>query len=116
MGSRISALYYIVKSAIQDYIALSDRISSSPGIPVQNSSVPFWTVPNSPIAQHGADKELPEDADVVIIGSGITGASIAKTILENSESPIRVVMLEARDACSGASGRCVLQLQLDLSF
>jgi len=116
MGSQISALYYVVKSAIQDYIALSDRISSTPGIPVQNPSVPYWSVPNSPIAQHGADKELPEDVHVVIIGSGITGASIAKTILENTKSPIRLVMLEARDACSGASGRCVLGLQLCFSF
>lgn len=44
----------------------------------------------------------------VIIGSGITGASIARTLLKtqtkSSSSHPRVVMLEARSICSGATG------------
>jgi len=116
MGAQISALYYALKEIINDYRVLSKRISLSPGIPELNSSLPFWTIPNSPIARHGADKELPQDADVVIIGSGISGTAVARTLLElhlqkhehHTGSKIKVVMLEARDACSGATGRCVL--------
>lgn len=42
--------------------------------------------------------------DVVIIGSGITGCSIAKHLLEH-ESNLSVTVLEARTICSGATGR-----------
>lgn len=47
----------------------------------------------------------------MIIGSGITGASVAHHVLNNDDvraddSPGRsVVMLEAREACWGATGR-----------
>lgn len=47
---------------------------------------------------------LPEEVDIVIIGSGITGCSIAKRLLESNDS-VRVAVLEARDVCSGATGR-----------
>ncbi|KAF9526006.1 FAD dependent oxidoreductase-domain-containing protein [Crepidotus variabilis] len=113
MGAQISALYSTLKSIIHDYNVLYKRISASPGIPVPNSSTPFWQFPNSPIAQHGADARLPLEADVVIIGSGISGTAVARTLLEypshkakdQSGATIHVVMLEARDACSGATGR-----------
>lgn len=108
MGSQLSALYYTLKSVIRDFINLSSRISVSPGIPVPNPSSSYWTVPNSPIARHGADAMLPSEVDVVVIGSGITGTATAKAILENSfDFTLRLAMLEARDACSGATGRCV---------
>ncbi|KAJ5096014.1 FAD dependent oxidoreductase [Penicillium alfredii] len=59
-------------------------------------------------AQHTA-AALPTETDVVIIGSGITGASIARTFLkiqtQSSSSHPRVVMLEVRSICSGATGR-----------
>ena len=41
---------------------------------------------------------------VIIIGSGITGSGIAYNIL-SQQSPPSVLLLEARTACSGASGR-----------
>lgn len=67
----------------------------------------------------------PETADIVIIGSGISGAAIARTVLRELErkgqlSPsanlksevngvrrswVRVLVLEARELCSGATGR-----------
>ena len=40
----------------------------------------------------------------MIIGSGITGCSIAKGLLEKDDN-IRVTVLEARNVCSGATGR-----------
>lgn len=47
----------------------------------------------------------------MIIGSGITGASIARTLLQNraksssTSAHPAVIMLEVRDICSGATGR-----------
>lgn len=84
------------------------RISQSPGIPRPSPTRSYWPVPPSNISQWGAQDVLPEKADIVIIGSGITGASIARTLLrelgENS-SDVRIVMLEAREVCSGATAR-----------
>lgn len=51
---------------------------------------------------------FPSEADIVIIGSGITGTSIAYTLLAELQSlgqTQRIVILEAREACSGATGR-----------
>jgi glycine/D-amino acid oxidase-like deaminating enzyme len=53
-------------------------------------------------------ESLPQSADIVVIGSGISGASVAYTILtECRELGIEknVVILEARQVCSGATGR-----------
>lgn len=83
---------------------LSSRIKESPGLPVPNPSLPFWTVPKSPISSEG--EAPPSYADIVIIGSGITGASVAYNVLQR-DSSVRIVMLEAREVCSGATGRCV---------
>ena len=93
--------------------ALVKRIRVSPGIPVSNPSAPYWTAPPSPISRHGSgpDATLPSYADIVVIGSGITGTSFARTILDYDQKhrqkgdSLRLVMLEAREACSGATGR-----------
>ncbi len=83
---------------------LSERLKTSPGLPVPNPTLPFWTVPKSKISSEG--KKLPEDADIVVIGSGITGASVAYYLLSKN-SALKVVILEARDVCSGATARYV---------
>ncbi|KAJ5503404.1 FAD dependent oxidoreductase [Penicillium fimorum] len=87
-----------------------NRIFSDPGLPQNSTTSSFWTQEQHNFSQ-GATKSLPKEADVVIIGSGITGASIARTLLQNraskssSTSHPSVVMLEARTVCSGATGR-----------
>ncbi|ORY27107.1 FAD dependent oxidoreductase [Naematelia encephala] len=58
-----------------------------------------------PLVNHGRADPVPQDADVVIIGSGLAGAVTAYHLLSSSSRPRTVVMLEAREACSGASGR-----------
>jgi glycine/D-amino acid oxidase-like deaminating enzyme len=53
-------------------------------------------------------EELPPCTDYAIIGSGVTGCSIAKTLLEESSpSPkaCSVTVFEARTLTSGATGR-----------
>lgn len=47
---------------------------------------------------------LPNDRDFAIIGSGITGLAVAKTLLERHPAAT-VTVLEARTLCSGATGR-----------
>ncbi|KAK8050848.1 FAD dependent oxidoreductase [Apiospora rasikravindrae] len=64
--------------------------------------------PHPDVADRQSEK-LPESADIVIIGSGMSGTSIAWHLLmdnkSNSTKVPRIAMLEARQACSGATGR-----------
>ncbi|KAF8060866.1 FAD dependent oxidoreductase-domain-containing protein [Lyophyllum atratum] len=88
--------------------ALMKRIDQSPGLPVPGPSTPYWLMPESPIARHGAGEEnkMPGYADVVIIGSGITGTSVARHYwIGRGRMELKVVMVEARETCSGATGR-----------
>ncbi len=88
---------------------LHSRISSDPGVPVQDPTTSFWQqTPLFPDLVNMKSQNLPESADIVIIGSGITGLSVAYTILTELKAmgmQRQVVMLEARQACSGATGR-----------
>lgn len=88
------------------------RAVADPGIPIpfRDATKSFWLKHPHPILAKAQSSTLPAEADIVIIGSGISGTSIARTILEgynekgNISKP-KVVILEARDACSGATGR-----------
>ncbi|GFZ43442.1 hypothetical protein JCM24511_01162 [Saitozyma sp. JCM 24511] len=66
----------------------------------------YWLqgVRNNPLLDHRTTETLPTAVDVVIIGSGITGALCALELLQGPEK-LSVVMLEARELCSGATGR-----------
>ncbi|KAJ5206892.1 FAD dependent oxidoreductase [Penicillium cf. griseofulvum] len=87
-----------------------NRIFSDPGVPQNSTTSSFWTQEQHDFSQ-GTAKSLPKEADIVIIGSGITGASIARTLLQSrasnssTTSHPSIVMLEARTVCSGATGR-----------
>lgn len=83
---------------------------SPANLPSEKSTHSFWhTSPSPLLLAHRSTRNLPPTADVVVIGSGITGASIAHHLLTNNGStggkPLDVVMLEAREACWGATGR-----------
>jgi len=110
----IQAAFQVLRVLYFPFNGLLRRLRQSPGLPVPNPSSPYWTDPHAPISRRNADPgvPLPEYADIVIIGSGITGTSFARALLDektgrDDEKPMRVVMLEARDACSGATGRYV---------
>ncbi|KAJ7596303.1 FAD dependent oxidoreductase [Mycena floridula] len=108
MGSIISRIRLTISTVTAigaAYHELSVRLGQSPGIPVPNPTTPYWAIPASSIASHGSDVDPPDYADVVIIGSGITGASVARRLLKDENSGLKIVMLEARDACSGATAR-----------
>ncbi|KAF5314486.1 hypothetical protein D9619_011769 [Psilocybe cf. subviscida] len=113
--------YLFLKGLAADYDALTKRIETSPGVPKVNTDPkclpPYWAIPAAPVARHGEGVALPKDeVDVVIIGSGITGTSVARELLRlanqgdedrdlKASRGLQVVMLEARDACSGATAR-----------
>lgn len=77
------------------------------GLPSSESSSSFWhSEPSSFLLGHRTTAELPESADIVIIGSGITGASAAQHLAEDARiQSMHVVILDAREACWGATGR-----------
>lgn len=78
-------------------------ITGDPGIPSQNPTQSYWQHIPHRLAETQSPA-LPNEADIVIIGSGITGASVTKTLLEADPS-VQVVVFEARTLCSGATGR-----------
>lgn len=93
---------------------LKARIKAEPGLPVENPTRSFWMSPLSPVAHHCSD--LPQHVSIVVIGSGITGTSVAKTLLDRAHAAGKLpvlLMLEARDACSGATGRYVYMYPSD---
>jgi glycine/D-amino acid oxidase-like deaminating enzyme len=81
--------------------------SSQAKLPCPYPSASFWhSEPNAFLLNHRTTTELPESADIVIVGSGITGVSVARYLSEDARAKaISVVMLEAREICSGATGR-----------
>ncbi|KAJ7613500.1 FAD dependent oxidoreductase [Roridomyces roridus] len=76
-----------------------------PGYPRPKPCLSFWLMGtrNSPLIGHHTT--LPEHADVTIIGSGFSGAAIAYFLLTGHNPPKYVVLLEAREACDGATAR-----------
>jgi hypothetical protein len=111
----IKGLIEVISSLNADFSALRARISQSPGLPGSNPTISFWEQdpPRSNLVNIQSPV-LPAEAEIVIIGSGITGAAIAKTILEERvggqarkgiEEGRKIVILEAREICSGATGR-----------
>ena len=75
--------------------------------PVDNPTKSFWLHSSqdaNPLANHGSTGSLTTDADVCIIGSGMTGTGTAwhlSKFLENESgeaaAPLKVVILEARE-------------------
>jgi hypothetical protein len=74
-------------------------------LPNLNPSASFWhSEPAEDLIGFRSSENLPEYADVVVVGCGITGASAARFLCEQ-DSGLRVVVLEAREVCWGATGR-----------
>jgi len=114
--------YFLYSSNIFDYIKCIDLTNSvtmsrehpelprqraACNLPSETSTKSFWHSQPSPLlTAHRSTRNLPSHADVVIVGSGITGASIAHHLFEDGKGEgLDVVMLEAREACWGATGR-----------
>lgn len=77
--------------------------------PVDGGMTSYWRSQPDVLDNHRSTETLPETSDIVIIGAGYTGAATAYHCLDQSQSIGKekpsIVILEARQACSGATGR-----------
>ncbi|CAJ0550004.1 Ff.00g099340.m01.CDS01 [Fusarium sp. VM40] len=75
-------------------------------LPPRNGMKSFWRYSTGPLDDHRSTEELPAQSDIVIIGAGYSGAALTTHILSEctGKSP-SILVLEARQLCSGATGR-----------
>ncbi|KAF5374253.1 hypothetical protein D9758_004538 [Tetrapyrgos nigripes] len=92
--------------------SLNTTVTSRDHVPppfpkAKGQSLSYWLqgVRANPLLDHMTTEDVPKEAEVVIIGSGMTGALTAFTLLSSSNPPSSIVMFEARELCSGATGR-----------
>jgi glycine/D-amino acid oxidase-like deaminating enzyme len=80
------------------------RLSGSPGLPAARPTRAFWQrdPPFQALVQ-AQSATLPAAAELVVVGSGMSGAAAAWAALRWGSG--NVVVLEARELCSGATGR-----------
>ncbi|KAF3025636.1 hypothetical protein E8E14_013203 [Neopestalotiopsis sp. 37M] len=112
--SKLKTLSLAIKALLmvnKQFEELLERVKQPPGLPVPNPSPSYWLEdPPHPELVDIQSSELPDYADIVIIGSGITGAAVARSVMQQQADAAkagqcRVVVLEARTLCSGATGR-----------
>lgn len=72
--SRIKLVFGTLAQLDAEYRAIKEKIDRSPGLPVNEPTLSFWSIPavNVPTS---TNTSLPTHVDVVVIGSGITGLS-----------------------------------------
>ncbi|KAI4793336.1 FAD dependent oxidoreductase, partial [Aureobasidium sp. EXF-8846] len=83
---------------------MEERAKEPVSLPLPNPTTSYWQDPPDEIANLQSTGNLPEQVDYIIIGSGISGASIAYNLTKKKPHS-SILMLEARQACSGATGR-----------
>ncbi|WWC85870.1 uncharacterized protein L201_000737 [Kwoniella dendrophila CBS 6074] len=88
-------------------IAISNTAPAHPHLPIPLGDLSVWqrSTRDHPLLNAGQHDPLPEEADIVIVGSGLCGAVTAHSLLNDPKRPESIVLLEAREICSGASGR-----------
>ncbi|ROW17848.1 hypothetical protein VPNG_00806 [Cytospora leucostoma] len=78
--------------------------SSHAMLPVPNPTPSYWRSEPHYLDSHRSTPELPDESDIIIIGAGLAGVSVAYH-LSNAPDPPSILLLEARQTCSGATGR-----------
>jgi glycine/D-amino acid oxidase-like deaminating enzyme len=101
----LRTLFKTIATLNKQFEAVLDRINHPPAAPSANPTTPYWhrDPPFPELVDIQGD--IPETADVVIVGTGITGAAAARALVELSSKPLKIVVVEARQLCSGATGR-----------
>ncbi|KAI5480114.1 hypothetical protein MNV49_001774 [Pseudohyphozyma bogoriensis] len=91
---------------------MSPASSATDGFPHPKPMLSYWlaNMRASPLLGYRSSEQLPKEAELVIVGSGMSGVATAYHILTAENSPYAgrpgsIVMLEAREICSGATGR-----------
>ncbi|GAA5870517.1 hypothetical protein JCM1840_004789 [Sporobolomyces johnsonii] len=73
----------------------------------------FWTSNfSSPLTHAGENEPLPSEADVVVVGAGLTGVCATEKLVDllladegKVGKRVRIAVLDAREFCSGATAR-----------
>ncbi|KAG8164193.1 hypothetical protein KVR01_006111 [Diaporthe batatas] len=118
---RLFSLFKSIKTAVSilrdlsnDWSQVVARMKAAPGFPPANPTLSQWqdSPPFPELVNIQTPGGPPPTADMVIIGSGISGVAVARTVLhelrrkgKDRDRDTRVVVLEARELCSGATGR-----------
>ncbi|KPM43953.1 hypothetical protein AK830_g2609 [Neonectria ditissima] len=95
-----------------------NQLLQDPSLPASKPTQSYWQLPPNERLFGIQSSTLPSQRDVIIIGSGITACSVSRELL-NSGFSGSVSVLEAREVCSGATGRnggrinCVAVLDFD---
>ncbi|KAK9424752.1 putative FAD dependent oxidoreductase [Seiridium unicorne] len=76
-------------------------------LPVPNPTASFWLTQPHHLACYRSSDTTPEECDIAIVGTGMSGVATAYHILTQCEGgpEPKIVLFEARQACSGATGR-----------
>ncbi len=88
----------------QQAVALTGGKIRAP-LELSPNSLPYWLKDPSPLANFQSRADFPERADIVVIGAGLTGASVAYHLAEAAKQGLRVVVIDSGDPATGASGR-----------
>ena len=87
--------------------------------PVNGYCRSYWMSNPDRLANYRSTADLPTHSDIVIIGSGCAGAACAYYLYRDghlNRAPLMITMLEARETCSGATGRNGGHLKPDVYF
>ena len=76
-------------------------------LPVAGAPQSYWQHEGEKLHLNVEDNldQLPTSCDVAIIGGGYSGIATAYHLLKSDPPPASVLLLEAREPCSGATGR-----------
>jgi glycine/D-amino acid oxidase-like deaminating enzyme len=83
---------------------LKDLLTAEHMFPSKHPTVSYWQLKPHPLAS-AQSEHLASNTDTLIIGSGITGVSVAKHLFEREDDRQTVTLVDARNLCSGATGR-----------
>ncbi len=88
--------------------ALMARLGARTAFPfvTPEESTPFWLKDGNPLGGFRSSARLPAEADVVVIGAGLTGSAAAYALVSDARARgLKIVVLDSGDPSSQASGR-----------
>jgi glycine/D-amino acid oxidase-like deaminating enzyme len=79
-------------------------LTKDPSLPVQEPTTSYWQTPPDQRLLGHQSAQLPSNVDIAVIGAGISACSVVRELL-TSDYPGKIAIIEAREICSGATGR-----------
>ena len=96
--------FFLPCHQMADYDVPKKTVQSGP-FPHETYIQPFWRSELHPLDDHRSTKDLPTECDILIVGAGYAGVTTAYHLIKDRPDPPSIVLLEARQACSGATAR-----------